>query len=128
MYARLRPFIQATLMGLPALKAEGFSPIRLKSARRSSSSSSDTPVVQLQKPILARIYRLTSTPQLAASQRNALPLPHSSTENGHCASVHTARLGVVTSPSRSDGGHAWCASATNPPRPKPATAAMAIAL
>src|ERR1700681_1071904 len=106
MYARLRPFIQATLMGFPALKAEGFSPIRLKSARRSSSPSSDTPVVQLQKPILARIYRLTSTPQFAASQRNAFPLPHSSTENGHCTSVHTGRLGVVTSQSRADGGHA----------------------
>jgi hypothetical protein len=53
--ARLRPFIQATRIGLPAVKADGFSPISLKSASRSSSSSSDTPVVQLQKPILARI-------------------------------------------------------------------------
>jgi len=53
-YARLRPFIHATLIGLPAAKADGFSPISLRSATRSSSSSSATPVVQLQKPILAR--------------------------------------------------------------------------
>ena len=41
--------------GGPAPSTEGLSPIRLKSLRRSSSSSSETPVVQLQKPILARI-------------------------------------------------------------------------
>ena len=50
-------------------------------------------VAQLQKPILARRYSVTSTPQSEALQRNAFPLPHWSIENGHVTSCHT---GVAT--------------------------------
>jgi hypothetical protein len=53
-YGRLRPFIQRTAIGCPGASAVLCPPNKSKSATRSSSGSSATPVVQLQKPILAR--------------------------------------------------------------------------
>src|SRR4051794_27050425 len=62
---------------------------------RSTSSSSATPVVQLQKPIFARTYNFTSVPQSEALHRKALPLPQGSTGKGQATSVQTGPVAVA---------------------------------
>src|SRR6266702_4262012 len=91
----MRPCISATRTSLPASRAAKRSLIRSRSATRSTSSSSATPVSQLQKPFLGRTY--TSTSPHAAPQRKARPAGQPSRGNGQTISCQSPARGAARS-------------------------------
>src|ERR1700694_4229409 len=78
--------MSAIRITLPGSSGTKRSLIRSRSATRSTSSSSATPLSQLQKPIFGRTYSSISSPQSSVAQRNARPAGHPSRGKGQAIS------------------------------------------